>query len=558
MSVVLRDYQEHAVASVLEQFKTVSSTLGVAATGCGKTTIFTEIIRRMQPARALVLAHREELIFQARQRIETQGGMGCEVEMADLVASTSLFHRAPVVAATVQTMISGRKRKRMERFNPMDFGLLVIDEFHHATAASYRTVIDYFKSNPELKILGVTATPDRTDEEALGQIAESVAFEFDILDAIQNGWLCPVEQQFVAIDGLDFSAMRTTAGDLNGADLAAVMEAEKNLQGLCGATIQIAGDKQTILFTVTVKHAETACNILNRHKPGCADWICGKTDKEKRRKIMSKFADGSLQILCNVGCLTEGVDVPAAEICIMGRPTKSRSLYAQMAGRILRPLPGLVDGLGSPSERTDAISASQKPRALLVDFVGNSGRHKLMTSADILGGRVSEEAVELAIREAQKKGGTVRMSDELDAAFAKLKAESEARRKMEEAAKARLVARVQYNAKTVNPFDVFAITPKLDTARDDGKSLSPKQRNLLVKQGIDPDSMNYASAKQLLDHQFERWEKHLCSFKQAKLLKRYGVVEADKIGMADAKRMIDEIAQNGWQRPDAWARHALA
>lgn len=550
--ITLRDYQERAACSVLDHFQNVTSTLGVAATGCGKTTIFTEVIRRMQPMRAIVIAHREELIFQARDRIESQAGLGCEIEMADMVASTSLFHRMPVVAATVQTLVSGRKQRRLERFDPMEFGLLVIDEFHHATADTYKVCIDHFKRNPNLKILGVTATPDRADEEALGQIAESVAFEFDILDAIHQGWLCPVNQQFVSIEGLDFSGMRTTAGDLNGADLAAVMEQEKNLHGMCGAAIEIIGDKQAIVFTVTVKHAELACNILNRHKPNCAEWICGKTAKEKRRDIMKKFGDGRLQVLCNVGCITEGVDVPAAEICIMGRPTKSRSLYAQMAGRILRPLPGLVDQFATADLRKEAIAASAKPASLLVDFVGNSGRHKLMTSADILGGRVSEEAISLAIKEAKEKGGQVRMTDELEAAFEKLKKEADERRKMEEAAKARLLARVKYNARNVNPFDIFDLTPRATTPHEDGKTLSVKQRALLVKQGIDPDSMPYSQARQLLDHQFQRWSENLCSLKQAALLKRYGVEHAEKISRERAKAMIDQLAQNRWKKPDAW------
>jgi superfamily II DNA or RNA helicase len=131
---------------------------------------------------------------------------------------------------------------------------------------------------------------------------------------------------------------------------------------------------------------------------------------------MKKFHDGSLQVLCNVGCLTEGVDVPAAEIVVMGRPTKSRSLYAQMAGRILRPLPNLVDHLDNGDDRKSAIAQSAKPSALIIDFAGNSGRHKLVTSADILGGNVSEEAIELANRKARESGMRMRMSDELDEA----------------------------------------------------------------------------------------------------------------------------------------------
>jgi superfamily II DNA or RNA helicase len=117
----------------------------------------------------------------------------------------------------------------------------------------------------------------------------------------------------------------------------------------------LCGDKQTIVFTASVRHAEMACDILNRHRKDMADWISGRTPKEERRITMKKFHEGSLQVVCNVGCLTEGVDVPAAEIVVMARPTKSRSLYAQMAGRILRPLPGLVDHLDNDAARKAAM-----------------------------------------------------------------------------------------------------------------------------------------------------------------------------------------------------------
>lgn len=550
--IELRDYQQTAVDAVLREWESVSSTLGVAATGTGKTTIFTEIISRLQPKRAMVIAHREELIFQARERIETQGGLDVEIEMAEQMASTNLFHRTPVVVATVQTLVSGVKRRRMERFDPNDFGLLVIDEFHHATAPSYRAVIDHFKQNPDLKILGVTATPDRADEEALGQIAETVAFEYDILDAVHDGWLVPIDQQFVSVDDLDYSNVRTTAGDLNGADLAAILEAEKTLQGMVGAAIQIIGERQTIMFTATVRQAEMACEIFNRYRPQMAGWISGKTDKEERRKIMKLFGCGDLQVMCNVGCLTEGVDVPAAEIVVMGRPTKSRALYAQMAGRILRPLPNLVDSLADSDERKAAIAESAKPSALIIDFVGNSGRHKLMTSADILGGKASEAAVELALRKAQQSGRPERMNELLDEAeeeiLAAEKAERERKRQFEEARRVRLVANVKHTSKYVDPFQAFDIAPARERGWDAGKTLSGKQRALLLKQGIDPDSLGYAQGRQLVSEMFRRWQNHLCTVKQAKLLKRFGY-ETHDLPMKEASRLIDTLAKNGWKKP---------
>jgi superfamily II DNA or RNA helicase len=168
--------------------------------------------------------------------------------MADLTANDDdLWDDSLCVVSTIQTQIAGR-RGRMNRFDPFKFDLLVIDEAHHSTAGSYRKVIDYYRQNPNLKVLGVTATPDRADEEALGQVFESVAYDYEILDAINDGWLVPINQQMVTIDGLDFSAIRTTAGDLNGADLAKVMEAEKNLHGIVSATLEIIGERRALVL----------------------------------------------------------------------------------------------------------------------------------------------------------------------------------------------------------------------------------------------------------------------------------------------------------------------
>ena len=138
--------------------------------------------------------------------------------------------------------------------------------------------------------------------------------------------------------------IRTTAGDLNGGDLAAVLEAERNLQPMASASVAIIGTRRVLVFTASVKAAEMTAEILNRHRSGMAAWVCGQTDREERRRILAKFAEGQVQVVCNCGVLTEGFDDPGVEVVIMGRPTKSRSLYSQMVGRSTRPLPGVVDG----------------------------------------------------------------------------------------------------------------------------------------------------------------------------------------------------------------------
>lgn len=542
--ISLRPYQLRSIHRIQEEWKEHRSTLFVAATGTGKTTTFVELIRLIQPLRTLVVAHREELIFQIVQRVEEQINLDCQIEMADFSASQVSFFSTPVVAATVQTLCS---RDRMKRFNPADFGLLILDEAHHATADSYRKIIEHFSQNPELKIVGCTATPDRADEEALGQIFETVADEYSILDAIHDGWLVPVDQQMVSIQSLDFSHVRTTAGDLNGADLARIMEAEKNLQGVCGAAIDIIADKRTVFFTASVRQAEMACEILNRHRPGMAGWLSAKTDKESRRKTMTAFRKGDLQVLCNVGIVSEGVDIPQAEIVIMARPTKSRSLYAQMCGRVLRPLPGIVDDLVTADLRKDRIANSAKPSALVVDFVGNSGQHKLVNAVDILSGKVSERAVAKAVELLKESGSRERISEVLDEAEEELEKEAEARRQEEIARRAKLIAKVGYTKKRIDPFAVLELTPARERGWDKGKLLSEKQRLLLLRQGVDPDAIPYHQAKQMIDTLFYRWHNNLASLGQCKVLKRFGY-DTKEMKRADASVLLNKLAANGWRR----------
>lgn len=546
--MILRDYQAQCIKSINHNFVDFDSTLAVLATGAGKTIIFAALIRQNQPMRAMVLAHRQELISQARIKIEDVAGVECEVEMADMTAMTSLYGRSPVVVSTVQTQISGGKgTERMRRFDPNDFGLLIIDEAHHAASSSYRRIIDHYRQNPNLKVLGVTATPDRTDELALGEIFESVAFDYEIIDAIHGGYLVPIDQQFVTVSDLDFSRVRTIAGDLNGADLAALMEQEKNMQEVAAASIQIIGDKRTIVFTASVKQAETLSNIFNRHRAGMAGWVCGKTNKEARRTLLEEFKAGKIQVVVNCGVLTEGYDNPSVEIIVMARPTKSRSLYSQMVGRGTRPLPGVIDGIETADGRKEAIANSAKPAVLVCDFVGNSGRHKLMTSADILGGKSSEEAIALAVEKAKESGGRKQMSKLLDEAEieiqnARLQAAEKARLE-NEARKARLVAKANYSMSKVDPFDRYQVRFQAanDWDKQNGRNFSEKQRGILRNCGVDPDAVSFSCGKQMIGAYFTQ-----PTPRQIVCLSKNGRYH-EGMTREDANKAMDTLAkEKGW------------
>lgn len=546
----LRDYQEAAAEGVFTAWEEHTSALAVLPTGLGKTVLFAEIIRRMHErgARAMVLAHREELITQAADKIQRVTGLEAQIEMGEYHVQPYFGQMPPVVVSTVQTHCAGGDGAgRMSKFDPQEFGLVVIDEAHHATAGTYRRCIDWYRQNPRCKVLGVTATPDRADEAALGQVFESVAYEYGVLEAIQNGWLVPIEQQMVTVGSLDFSGIRTTAGDLNQGDLAEVMETERNLQGIAAPTVEICGDRRAIIFATTVEQAERLAEILNRYKPDKAAWLCGKTDKEDRRRMLADFKAGRLQFVVNVGVLTEGFDDAGVQVVVMARPTKSRALYAQMAGRGTRPaeeVAGLLGDLPTAQERCAMIRSSRKPSCLIVDFCGNAGRHKLCCTADILGGTIDDEVVAEVARRVRENGKPVDMTEEL----AKVKAEVEARKKREAATRAGLQARAQFLVTKIDPFNEWDLSPVQERGWDRGRRFTPKQSQVLLERiGVDPGKIPYGQGKQLLDEYFRRLQGGYASLKQATLLKKRGFTMPLRHDMAG--RMIGRMAdRQGWRK----------
>lgn len=559
----LRPYQSGASNSVFAEWESgIVSTLGVMPTGSGKTVCFADIIRRAFPRRAMVIAHRQELIFQARDKIRATTGLSVDVEMgehrsAENCQNGRLFGgsgRAHVVVSTVQTHTAGGDGMgRMGKFNPMDFGLLVIDEAHHAISASYRRVIDYYRTNPNLKVLGVTATPDRGDEEALGQVFESVAFDYELRDLIHDGWLVPIQQHEITIDGLDYSSIRTTAGDLNGSDLATVMENEKNLHGIASASIESIGDKRSLVFTSSVAHAQKLSEIFNRHRVGCSSWVCGATPKDERAAILADFKRGKLQAVCNCAVLTEGFDDPGVEVVIMARPTKSRALYAQMLGRATRPHDSIAHTLNDADDRPALIASSPKPSCTVIDFVGNSGKHKLITPADILGGKVNDRVIEAVMLRARKAGKPVNTQELIEEEEAR-EIEREQRRLEEEARRSRLTVKASFKSQSVDPFDILQLKPVASRGWDKGKTLTEKQSNFLRKAGINPDTMEYGKARQLINAMMDRFTNHLCTLGQAKVLRKFGC--DTNISFDLASKTIDAIAKNGWRKPSVMPTEA--
>jgi len=411
VSVTLWPHQSAAADAVDRDLERFRSTLLVHATGTGKTTTFAECIRRRRPiGRALVIADRKELIRQAFKRIPLQTGLSVSVEMNKERASLD----SDVVVATVQTL---SKLRRRERFPADHFGTIVVDEADLAVAQGYRLVLDHF---PGAKVLGVTATADRSDGAALGLVFDSVAHVYDIRDGIRDGFLCPIRQRSIKIDGLDFSKCRTTAGDLNDGDLQDALV--EFLPEIAAAIIREGGDRRAIVFTPTVPIAYQLAAELNKIDPGGARACDGTTHDDERDKTVEDFDAGAFPRLVNCALWVRGFDSPGIELVAVVRPTKSRSFYSQMAGRGTRIFPGKRD-------------------CLLLDFRGNAGRHKLVGPLDVLGGT---DAV-------KERAETKCAADpDLDMLRALVDAEVE----LDAERRADILKRARYQSADVDPFDL--------------------------------------------------------------------------------------------------------
>ena len=542
-SVGLRLYQQTCTLKVLEQLKQVQSTLYVMATGTGKTHIFAHLAKEfIDKGRVLILAHRKELIFQARNTLEKVLGQTPDVEMADHWDG----RLSPVLISSVQTQ-GGSRGGRKARFKPDDFSLVIADEAHHSTSDSWKTILNYYRQNKNIKIVGCTATPDRADEEALGQIFETVAFEYELPDAIKDGWLVPLMQRQVFVESLDFSHVRTTAGDLNGADLAAVMEYEQNLHAVADPTFQLASGRQTLIFAASVAHAERLCEILNRHKSKSARFVCGTTPDEDRAKMLDDYQNGRFQFLTNCGVATEGFDAPGLQVVAMARPTKSRALYAQMLGRGTRTAPGITDGIVDAHVRRAAIAASVKPFVEIIDFVGNSGRHNLISTADILGGRYSEEIVARAKQEISESDSELCDTEEaLKRARARL--ENEEAQRAEAAKRALLIGKATFTSSVNTPFATLGIN-----IRDRGwdKPATPDQHAFLAKNKFDVENLSATQANAMIGEVLRRRRGHMASVRMGAILKRNGFNE--NMPMDKAKQIMDILASNRWRWPAGMA-----
>ncbi len=541
---VLRPYQTSALEATRSQLKQYASTVVVLPTGLGKTVYAAKLISEWEQGNTLFLAHTRELIEQAADKLGHELGYKPVVEMNVQGADPdSLWQGGLAVVGSVQSMYSDR---RLDKYKRHPFGLIVVDECHHSTASTYKKVVGFFQAiNPNIKVVGITATPNRSDGTALGLMFESVAYQMSINDAVNDGWLVPVLQEYIVVDSLSFDGIKTKKNEFGEADFAAgqleeLLVQEEMLHKMAVPAIEKLGDRPALFFTASVRHAHELSAVLNRYKPNSSAAVDGTTPKEMRKDVIRDFSNGKTQFLCNCAVLTEGFDAPACAAIVMGRPTKSLSLYTQMLGRGLRPLPGIVDGIEESQERKLSILTSAKPSCFVLDFVGNSN-HKLASAYDVLGGNYDAETKELARKEGQQKKD---VSETMDQAAALLMIEREWKEREDIKAQ-----EVRYGSHRVDPFDDDApevvgsdyTGPYRGTATD-------SQVRLLVNLGVAQATAERFSKKQA-GAIIDKMGKDTCTVKQAATLRRAGI-DPTGIGIKKASRWIDALAANGWQKPE--------
>lgn len=530
---------------------------------CGKTIVFAHMAAEgaRNGRRTLILAHREELVLQAVDKLHTATGVRAAVEMAQrkegLKPRGELFGEGEsesieilpaVVVASVQSMV-----RRLDRFARDHFDLIVVDEGHHTPAKTYQQILSHFS---DAKVVGVTATPDRGDKVALREAFDSVAYTYEIKDAIKDGWLVPVRQLYVETDTLDLRKCRTTAGDLNQGDLDAIMSEASMLHEVAGPTVELAEDRPTLIFTVTVRHAHLLAAVLREHvkdrarKLGRSEppdsvvaALDGTSNKEERAAVVAAFQRGDVQYLCNCALFTEGFDAPPTAVVVMGRPTKSRALYAQMLGRGTRPLTGLVDGVPDAELRRAAVAGSVKPDLLVLDFAGNSGKHSLVNAVDVLDGEASEP--EQALARGMLERGEIQDVLEALARAREQIAEMERRRFREQ-------ARRGHRTVAIDPFQALGVTnPGEDSW---GRTVTEKQTAFLDKKGIKSEGMSRRQASSLIGRLIERQDGDKATYKQVNRLIKTGLDPEVvwEMSFRGASDLITELVRNKWKRPASW------
>ena len=357
----LRPYQTEALNALEAEWQrgNANRLVVLLPTGMGKTVIFSNLITRHLKGnvggKALVLVHRDELVTQAKEKIE-HWNPGLNVGIVKASRNEVDNH---VIVASVQTL--GRSEARRQALG--EVGLVIVDECHHAVANTYMATIKGLGGFKGTRIAGFTATLERSDDLGLGDVWQKVVYTREIKYAIDNGYLVKPKTKTVVLSELRLEGVRKTrSGDLSATELGKAMQDAHAPEAVAQAYRDHCPYKQGVVFAPTVALAtEIAKAFTARRIPAAV--ISGDTKAEDRELIYHRTRRGQIQVLVNVMVLTEGFDMPQLEVAVIARPTASRALYTQMVGRVLRLNRGktealIIDVVGASVGKTDLKTCS--------------------------------------------------------------------------------------------------------------------------------------------------------------------------------------------------------
>jgi ATP-dependent helicase IRC3 len=390
-----RDYQDRCHSAIrAEYIKGTNRQLISMATGTGKTVVFSQLpdkTKDILPGQMLILAHREELIDQAIDKMRViNPRLRIDKEMAEHHADPS---SADAIVASVATL--GRKgTKRLRNYNWSRIDKYITDEAHHSVASSYLNIYDaagLFAPDDKRLLLGVTATPQRGDGKALAQIYQKISFVYSMRQAIEDGWLVDV-RGFRVVTNTSLDSVKTIGGDFAQDDLADAVNNPKRNQLVVEAWLDHAERRQTVVFTVDIKHALDLADMFRQY--GVKAQAVWGNDPDRADKL-ERHRAGDITVLLNCGVLTEGYDDWRIACIVLARPTKSSVLFTQMVGRGTR----LQEGTGNLKEYpghitigdvTDCIAErcncpDIKRDCIVIDVVDASSRHSLITLPTLMG-----------------------------------------------------------------------------------------------------------------------------------------------------------------------------
>ena len=515
MGQKLRPYQQQARDRIHAEWDAGHTrTLLVLPTGTGKTIVFASVAADQVRAgdRVLILAHRGELLEQAADKLQRSTGLVSAVEKAESTCMDSWFR---VVVGSVQTL---QRTARLERFPQDYFGTIIIDEAHHAITDGYRRILDYFSG---AKVLGVTATPDRGDMRNLGEVFDSLAFEYKLTDAIKEGYLCKIMAQTIPLQ-LDITSVTMSGGDYAVGDLGTALD--PYLEQIAAEMARRCKSRKTVVFLPLIKTSQKFRDLLNAKGFRAAE-VNGQSDD--RRQVLADFDAGKYNVLCNSMLLTEGWDCPSVDCVVVLRPTKVRSLYSQMVGRGTRLSPGKTD-------------------LLLLDFLWMTDKHELCRPADLVcedrtvARQMTEHLAETGCPEDIEEAAAQASEDVVAQREEALAKQLEEQRRK----KAKLVDPLQYEM-SIQAEDLAGYVPAFGW---EAGPPSEQQTAALEKLGILPDAVESAGkAALLLDRLNKRRDEGLTTPKQIRCLEKYGFQHVGTWSFEAARHMIDRIAAQGWR-----------